>query len=329
MGDEKQVVPVRPKNLGLGAGQMDEAGLVFFGGIDGDINPQKVPKLKHPPAGETVFFGPYGSHIALGADRLNQREGFKFGGGKGTKGVFASAHVDIVAGLDSIDTYKGRVPKVPVNPDAFRDAARVYISQNCDVDNQFNCADGTVGNIKNKSAVVVKGDQVRIIAREGIKIITGTDSINSRGKKVKTVPPIDLIAGNAPPEMMQPIPRGMNLRDALQGIVDRINQLSGILDNFLTEQQAYNAVIMSHEHYDFVSMGLSLWASGGKSWDSYFGGKVSLSPPVFKAGTKNGIAGTIIKKDLLLHKCAMSGFIAEYLSPFGRGWINSRHVSTS
>jgi len=329
MAGESNTQKVRQGKLGLNTGNLSKKELVHFGGIDGDANPQKVPILNHPPAGETIFFGPYGSHIALGADRLNPREGFKYGGGKGTKGVFASAHIDLVAGRDSVDQYQENIPSVPVNPDALRDAARVYISQNCDVDDQFNCAEGTVGNIRSKSTVVAKGDQIRIIGREGIKIITGTDVVNSKGKKIRSVPPIDLIAGNAPPEMMQPVPRGINLRDALQALVDRINQLSGILDNFLTMQQAYNSVLMSHVHPDFVSMGACLWMTKGRSATDYFDGKTHYSKPVYKAGVKAGVAIARIKKDLLLHKCAMSGLIVEYLIPAGNKWINSRQVNTS
>jgi len=322
------VKPSDPKRKAPG-GNLPKERMLRQSGIDGDPNPQKVPKLNVPPSGEVVYFGPYGSHIALGGDRLNPRKGFKYGGGKAMAGVTACAHVDIVAGLDSFDTYKNRIPTVPVNPDAFRDAARVYISQNCDVDDQFTCADGSIGNIKNKSAAVIKADGVRIIGREGIKIITGTDSANSRGKTINSVPPIDLIAGNAPPEMMQPIPRGMNLRDALQTIVDRINQLSGIVDNFFTEQQAFNSVLAWHDHPDFISMAISGIATSGTSTKAFFNGNTYFNMDVAIQGLKNQAAGIRIKKDFLLHKCAMSGLVVEYLRPSGLKWINSRQVNTS
>ena len=50
----------------------------------------------------------------------------------------------------------------------------LFISQKADVDTDFGLADGQVGNVKNRSAVSMKADCVRIVSRGGgIKLVTG------------------------------------------------------------------------------------------------------------------------------------------------------------
>ena len=47
-----------------------------------------------------------------------------------------------------------------------------------DIDDNFELVDGSIGNSKNKSAIAMKADGIRIIAREGIKLVTKTDNAN-------------------------------------------------------------------------------------------------------------------------------------------------------
>ena len=46
-----------------------------------------------------------------------------------------------------------------------------------------------------KSAIAIKADGIRIIAREGIKLVTRTDAQNSQGGTVDGIEGISLIAG--------------------------------------------------------------------------------------------------------------------------------------
>ena len=98
-----------------------------------------------------------------------------------------------------------------------------------------------------KSAIALKADQVRLVAREGIKLVTGTDNKNSQGGKIFGFGGIDLIAGNND-EDLQPFVKGDNLVAGLNRIVHHINKLSGIVDAFCTHQKAFNAAVSDHVH---------------------------------------------------------------------------------
>ena len=78
------------------------------------------------------------------------------------------------------------------------DAARIYISQLTNVDTNFGISEGKTGLLKARSAVAIKADGVRIVAREGIKLVTQTDVVNSQGglSPINDIYGIDLIAMN-------------------------------------------------------------------------------------------------------------------------------------
>ena len=102
------------------------------------------------------------------------------------------------------------------------DAARVYISQRTDIDDNFGLTEflqkvGSVdGAAKNKSA------------RESIKLVTMTDQFNSTNNNIKGKYGIDLIGGaniNEPNYDLQPMIKGGNMVDAMNGIVEHLAQL--------------------------------------------------------------------------------------------------------
>jgi|7_EtaG_2_1085326.scaffolds.fasta_scaffold00420_2 hypothetical protein len=336
------MIKCRDPKLGPGS-TLTEEERGAFAGVDGSPNPQKLPELNKRDD-EKVIGGNYGSYIILGSDRLNNDEIKKYGKGRGQQGCFASAHIDLIAGLDSASQYLNRVPTLPKNPTSDRDAARVYISQNCDVDDQFQCPLGTIGNVRARSAVVAKADQVRIIGRNGIKIISGADEINSKGRKLRSVAPIDLIAGSefgmygANPDdvvlpsgfpMMQPIPRGFHLQEALLEILKLIQSVNGALDFFYQHQQEYNNVIMSHTHPDYVAQALSLFVSsfgGGRPSEKlYFLGQTGFAKTL-PAGAKLGALGIKIKKNFLDLAAVNKLLQMEFLAPNARKSILSRHI---
>ena len=120
-----------------------------------------------------------------------------------------SEAIDLVVGRHSAAN-GGDGPKkgTVAPPNFFTDSARIYISQMTDVDLNFGISDGyRLQNkiSKAKSAIAVKADGVRIIGREGVKIVTGRSrhskigpkgETNSFGGKLEPAPPIELIAGN-------------------------------------------------------------------------------------------------------------------------------------
>tara|TARA_R110000824_G_scaffold67377_5_gene174507 strand:+ start:31550 stop:32533 length:984 start_codon:yes stop_codon:yes gene_type:complete len=304
----------------------------IYNGIDGDVNYQFAPELNKPPFGEETIEGPYGSGIRVGVDRINERtapdgSSFQYGNGYGGIGAIGCSMVDIYAGLNSWSVAKGKVPDTPVNPSAQKDAARVYVSAMCDVDDQFDFPDGTIGNIKGKSAAVVKADQVRIDGREGVKITTGIDLKNSKKRDIRSVPAINLIAGNVGKDKMHPIPKGNNLLKALDDIVDNINELSDIVDNFLMFQHKFNSVIMSHTHPSPTGIGIGMLAGGGPT--AFCNGSTLLSYDCATGGFDAAVNGMMCKKDLMMHKMTMSGLKASRMERYSGDFINSRQVFTS
>ena len=97
--------------------------------------------------------------------------------------------IDVVVGVNSSEPYEvnSRQEKVAVQTHAKADAARLYLSQRCKVDKLFDLKNGKVGNIEGLSAAVLKADGIRIIARNGIKLVTRTDNLNSSGSRTKAI----------------------------------------------------------------------------------------------------------------------------------------------
>ncbi len=206
-----------------------------------------------------------GAYIIQGMDRpTNAASGYGAVGGNAPCSM-----IDLVVGrmasqMENLNT--GSV----VQNNMVADAARIYICQKTDVDQNFSLAEGNIGSQKGKSAIAVKADGVRIIGREGVKIVTGgakafntggRGETNSNDQPLEPAPPIELIAGNntgdlrlqagiAPPaageltvRALQPLVKGDNMREALREITDTIQQMLGVLLNISTVQCAYNSVL--------------------------------------------------------------------------------------
>ena len=141
---------------------------------------------------ENVIKGKNNAFIVLGRDRPAGIES-----GYGGIGVIECGTIDLVAGLGGRDIKEKTGDSTNYYNNNFRkDAARVYISQRTDADINFEVCAGSSGFSKNKSAVVIKADDVRLIARETVKIVTRTDLKNSKGTMLAKVGGIELIAGN-------------------------------------------------------------------------------------------------------------------------------------
>lgn len=247
--------------------------------------------------------------IVLGRDRPGSRLS-----GYGGSGDTHCASIDMVAGrmanLASTSNEEG--DKVATDPNFKLDAARIHISQKTDVDANFGLADGIVGNASAKSAIGLKADGIRIVAREGIKLVTKTDAKNSQGGPVDQISGIDLIAGNDD-EHLQPIPLGNNLEEALVKLTDHVDKLIGILDNFLMYQMKYNTALATHFHHS-----------------PFFGAPTSPSPPAMSSGVQNVIdclADT--KRSLMTQRANLIMFKNTYFSVAGGKYINSRHNNTN
>lgn len=174
-----------------------------------------------------------------------------------------------------IDLVVGRMASKPkddvfVDPDFEIDAARIYISQKTDIDKNFKLPNGSMGQAEGKSGIGIKADGVRIIGREGIKLIVGTDNKNSQGGAIDSTYGIELIANIAPDSdndkvatiepdketqkrilnkpQIEPMVKGVSLAFAMDQLLDKVDQLSGIMSAFVKSQMEFNSVAAGHFH---------------------------------------------------------------------------------
>ena len=272
-------------------------------GIGGNSLPEPVPEFVEAEC-ETVYKGQNNSYIVLGRDRPASRLS-GYGGSGDTQASMIDLVVGRMASSPRSQDEEGNI--ISTDPDFKVDAARIYISQKTDIDENFELADGSIGNSKTKSAVGIKADGIRLVAREGIKLVTRTDKVNSQGGEVKSVSGIDLIAGNDDSDL-QPLSKGDNLAEALGRIVFHIDKLNGIVDYFLMQQIQMNIALTTHTHLIPI-LGTTL-----------------LAPAVVSSGisTVKNLA-LISKIDLAKHKANLKTFKKTYLSKAGKKYINSKY----
>ena len=272
-------------------------------GIGGNNLPEPVPEFIEAEC-ETVYKGQNNSFIVLGRDRPASRLS-GYGGSGDTQASMIDMVVGRMASKPKVEDEEGNI--IFTDPDFKVDAARIYISQKTDIDDNFELADGSIGNSKTKSAVGIKADGIRLVAREGIKLVTRTDMVNSQGAEVKTVSGIDLIAGNDDSDL-QPLSKGDNLAEALSRIVFHINKLNGIVDYFLMQQIQMNIALTTHTHLVPI-LGTTL-----------------LAPAVVSSGLSTVKNLTLSSKiDLAKHKANLKTFEKTYLSKAGKKYINSKY----
>jgi len=203
--------------------------------------------------------------IVFGTDRP-----YDVTSGYGAKGVSGTAAIDLVVGRHSPYTFgPKKLPKGTIVDNSFSaDAARIYISQLTDIDKNFGLKGalmppGKHGMAPPVSGIAIKADGVRIIGREGVKIVTGAGDfedgeLTSGGSKINKAPPIELIAGNYtearelpggrfwPAEKinaLQPILLGENTISGLNELADVMGHIWAAVFNLSLLQVGANAAI--------------------------------------------------------------------------------------
>ena len=289
--------------------------------------------LQYKTAPNEKVISKNGAFVVLGTDRPSS-----MASGYGAKGSSRAASIDLVVGrMSSARGGKGVKDGTFVDNNFAADAARIYISQQTDIDTNFGIVEGSIGNPRARSAIGIKADGVRIFGREGIKIVTGKGNgwrgfgfkgeTNSLGGKIsQPAPGIELIAGNNTEprkvygglfnpretiETLQPVAMGYNTRDALRELSGIIDEIFGIIQNFAQIQIAINGTTAT-----------ALASSG-------------IFPP---HGAASGVIGGVNTAGLpsqvlspLYHARLNKLFDFEfnYLFPFGYKFICSRSVKTT
>ena len=261
---------------------------------------------------EKVITGPdNNAFIIIG----NDRPGIK-ASGYGGKGHTQCDSIDLVVGLggfapeqadkDGVKTY--------TNPNFLLDSARIHISQKTDIDKNFKVGseEGMQSKTKAKSAVALKADNIRLIARETLVLTTGQDSFNSQGGQIQQWSGIHLMANNDE-EGLQPIPVGDNLSAALFEISKHLESLSKIFHGYLKYQMKFNQAVSKHTHMSpfyakFTEPSLQCKVSG-QLVDIEQMSKTELS--------------------VLKYLTNLAGFRNNYLTKKGKNYINSRFNKTN
>ena len=176
------------------------------------------------------------SWIVLGRDRPAS-----LASGYGGEGHTQASSIDIVVGRGGLSPNS----EVYVDPSFSNDAARIYISQKTDIDDNFRL-NGTSRSTA-ESGIGIKADAVRIVGRNGIKLVTQGKTPGSG---------IDVMAGNNA-DGLQPMIRGDNMVQALAGLEANLNELSALVLNFLKEQSSFNVYIANHNHIGLATVGLA------------------------------------------------------------------------
>lgn len=191
---------------------------------------------------EKVIQGRDNTWIVLGRDRPGGWDS-----GYGGMGQYKAGAIDIVVGrLSSLDA---RLNSGPINSSPGSDAARLYLSQKSDIDTAYNIPDGLTGKSTALSSATLKADAVRVIARDSLKLVTGTDSKLSNGTESYKKYGVQLIVDDGGLFDMQPIPKGDNLVKAFDELVKYIQELNGLVMGFLQSQQKFNQEISDHTHF--------------------------------------------------------------------------------
>jgi len=270
-------------------------------------------------------------YIVQGLDRTGRKTLFSRDGARLERPKEVGYGVDGYDGSYALDLVVGRAPQVRADaannkeivvtaPNFDTDAARIYLSQQTDIDFTLglrSSVDGVPESI-GRSAIGIKADAIRIVGREGIKIVTGVGidetKKNSQGGPVGSAKGIDLIASNRVDGSydLQPIPKGLNLANFGIEIVNKMQDLIDLNIKSLEEMDKVYDQIDAHVHnspFFTAPTTLSLQLTTGKASRKIQTKKLKLS--------YNSL------KDLLV-------FVEqEYLNSAGEFYINSINNRTN
>lgn len=225
-------------------------------GIACDKKLEAVPNFKKAPCEDIVANGQNNAQIVTGRDRPSSLLS-----GYGGRGDTHAGSIDMVVGRKGSEVQEtdSAGESVFVDPDFQKDSARIHISQKTDIDNNFNLVAGGVGQSMARSGIGIKADSVRIIGREGIKLVTQTENKNSLGGDIITTKGIDLIAGNDDSDL-QPLVKGTNLVEFLTIVNDQIKKLNSLVNSLALKQVALDAALAAHTHITTSAAGPGLAA---------------------------------------------------------------------
>lgn len=303
--------------------------VVDSAGVNGDNISELNTKFNSHPY-EVIYSGKHDCSIVLGRDRAGI---FNNNGGYGSLGYTGCASIDIVVGRKSA-AENFNIETDYADPDFTTDAARIYISQRADIDNYFNIPAGKGGISQSRSAVGIKADAVRMVARENIKLVVGTDQRNSQGGNISTKLGVELIAGNLEKANevmivedtaelqileiqkggMQPIPLGINTVFAFDQLTEKVDKLCAAVSTAAVILIDFMNELSYHSHKDPVS--------------EYFGVPIFPSEQSIYACTSTAAdLAQYTVNDITNLRNELNNYRNEHLKPPGAYYINSKYHS--
>lgn len=286
-----------------------------YSGVNGQNLREITTNYQQTPT-EKVIRGITNSFIILGKDRdAGAASGY---GGSGTSGASC---IDIIAGhmgprpvetfLES-PVYSGK--------DFKNDSARVYITQTADIDTYFEIPkiQAKLGSVyldlemcRATSAFAAKADNLRLIARENIKLVTFHKGINSANKD-SFDGGIDIVAGcNALATgsdltlNLQPMVKGNNLVQLLKEIITRIDDTQKTVASFMNKQKEINDKMSKHVHQS---------GAAGTVTSDIVGNDISIDNFTLLTDVLPNIVENFIKTSLIE---------SDYFLPLNEKFINS------
>ncbi len=236
-------------------------------GVGGTNQREPIPIFNSTPR-EAVFSNK-NSWIILGGDRSSSPIS-----GQAGQGATQAHSIDLVVGRgQNVPTGQPPDNDKSLDPNFFEDAARIYLTSKGDVDNYFGLAEGARGDFMastEKSGAGIKADHVRLVGREGIKIVTGRGKTsacskappcsgviqtekNSLGQEIEKVGKIEFIAGNYTQsdtgvpndddKIIQPLAKGENLVECLQEIQAILVEILGKVQSNTRDLMVLNGVV--------------------------------------------------------------------------------------
>jgi len=240
-----------------------------------------------------------GCYIVMGTDRTGTEAT-----GNGSLGAQKASTIDLCVGrMSGVRKGKGLKDGAYVGPSFSGDAARIYISQLTQLDKAFGLAAGVSGHLGSAAGIGIKADDVRIIGRRSIKIVTGrqkgVEGYGTGGEPTalgdwmhQRAPTIELIAGNHtesrfvfgglknPVEKINTLQRaclGSNTTDAFKELVGLVGQLWSATYNLALIQTSWNGVLSVDPFRPWVAAAGPQVATGniGKVLASLYRTKIS------------------------------------------------------
>jgi len=203
-----------------------------------------VPIYESAPC-ETVIAGDNNAFVILGRDRP-----YSLGSGKGAFGG-KCGRIHMIAGLAA--AYDNSSDALETGPNLITDAATLYITQRGNIDAYFGLPPGKNRSADDRSAIALKADHTRIIARESVKIYAGPTKTSSIKKETSSVGGeldmrgrIDLIAGDE--ENIQPAVLGNNLAEYLSELTTLIQEICTAVEDLNKRTNKINNALAIHTH---------------------------------------------------------------------------------